>query len=123
MSGSSGTAATLGPDAGRTCPPEIVMLLDHVMEAGVPLRQWVYGVDGVVAAKGSDFVRPVLAGGRVVEGATFAELARPTWTVDVAVPTEDEGALLEFREDERRWVGFHYGADLIWRRFYEGPTL
>ena len=98
--------------AAEVCPTEIAVLLDHAMESGIQLSQW----DGQ-----GDFVRPVLAGARVREGSTFSEAAE-TWTVDVVV-VGTGGALMEFRPDESRWVGFRFGMEGIWRRFYEGPTL
>jgi hypothetical protein len=50
-------------------------------------------------------------------------LPLPTWTVGCRTPSGLR-RLLEWRDDERRWVGFELrGPADRWVRFYQGPCL
>lgn len=95
------------------------MLLDHAIEAGLRLRQY---EDGVKSREWTKYVCPVLSQVRVLEEhESFRDDSQEEATWTVGLP---RNGVLEWREDERRWVGFqdvkntHY-----YRRFYEGPTL
>lgn len=93
-------------------PPEIVALLDHAFDHGLDLRDW---------PEGTEYTGPVATNVRVIEGDCFSTLCHvPCWTVDVHDP-DCHQKILEWRDEERRWVGFGSGSG--WKRFYEGPQL